>query len=231
MLTQPVRFGALILIGLNLLMAFGSIWVFIRMAPAIEVIIDRNDVSLEACEEMLAALVSGNGSEANVDLRLESFDLALERARRNITEDGEAAALATIAESYRAAFQGDRSQLARTVRSIRQLGHLNRAAMAGADARARQLGYAGAWGVVFMASLIFLVGILFLRSMKKNLLDPLLEIELAVDEFRGGNPLRRCTLNRPPKRIRVVFNHINGLLDRCPIPPNAFGGPSSKDLP
>ena len=56
--SKSVKFGAWLLIALNLLMAFGSIWVFMRMSPAIETIIARNAVSFEATEDMLAALLA-----------------------------------------------------------------------------------------------------------------------------------------------------------------------------
>ena len=231
MLSQPVRFGAMILICLNLLMAFGSIWVFVRMAPAIEVIIDRNEVSLAACEEMLAALLRRDGSEANAALQREAFELALEQAKSNITEEGETSAIQAITKGYDGAFQGNRNQMDHTVLAIRQLGNLNRRAMERADSRAWQLGYAGAWGVVFMASLIFFVGILFLRSMRRHLLYPIREIELALGAFRGGDTLRRCSLSRPPKRINVVFDQINDLMDRCTAAQNPFDRNQSRDLP
>ncbi|WP_459943551.1 hypothetical protein [Desulfocastanea catecholica] len=39
-LLTMVRLGALLLIGLNVLMGLATIWVFMRMAPAIEIIIE-----------------------------------------------------------------------------------------------------------------------------------------------------------------------------------------------
>ena len=47
-LAQAVRVGAWILVGLNLLMAVGAIGIFNRMAPAIAVIIERNERSINA---------------------------------------------------------------------------------------------------------------------------------------------------------------------------------------
>ena len=45
---QSMKFGAWVMIGMNLLMAFGAIWVFTRMAPAIREILSRNARSLYA---------------------------------------------------------------------------------------------------------------------------------------------------------------------------------------
>ena len=62
-LAQAVRVGAWFLVGINLLMAVGTIAIFSRMAPAIAIIIERNDRTLEACEDMLAIMaVTGIGT-------------------------------------------------------------------------------------------------------------------------------------------------------------------------
>ena len=212
--SQSVRFGAWILISLNLLMAFGSIWVFMRMAPAIETIIDQNELSLQACEEMLAALSMKDQHKNGTSSSIESFHRALSRAANNITEKEEPLALDTIGESYLKAFEGDDAELRRTVEAILQLGEINRAAMIKADKKARQLGASGAWGVVFMATVVFLIGMLFLRSLKENLSDPLEEIDSVVSAFRRGDTMRRCTAKSPSRNIRQVFANINDLLDK-----------------
>jgi hypothetical protein len=214
-IAQSVRFGAWILISLNLLMALGSIWVFMRMAPAIEIIIDQNQVSLQACEEMLAALSMKGGYEPDSSPRIESFRHALRRAANNITERKEPVALDAISHNYQKAFEGDDAALAQTVKAILQLGEINRAAMTTADRNARQLGYAGAWGVVFMATALFLIGMIFLRSLNENLSNPLMEIDSVVKAFHNGDTMRRCTSMNPSKSLKQLFVNVNELLDRA----------------
>ncbi|MDA3924495.1 MAG: hypothetical protein PF904_07345, partial [Kiritimatiellae bacterium] len=156
-LAQSVRFGALFLIGLNLVMAFGSIWVFVRMAPAIETIIEQNEKSLLSYEEMLSALVMKNQSK-NDDERLEaSFSEAFSRAKSNITEKEEPLAIEAIGENYTSAFEGNLEGTRKTVTAILHLAEINRDAMVVADRKARGFGNAGAWGIVYMASTVFLV--------------------------------------------------------------------------
>ncbi|MBN1575513.1 MAG: hypothetical protein JW913_03120 [Chitinispirillaceae bacterium] len=213
-LAQNVRVGAWILIGLNLMMALGSIWVFIRMAPAIERIIDRNERSLQAGEEMLASLAMAGGKDADNGSRLKSFADALTRARGNITENEEPLALDSITMNYPGAFRGDGDAGGRTIAYIVRLGDINRAAMVNADRRARQVGNAGAWGVVFMASSLFLVGMLFLRGLKRNLIQPFEEVHSVVTAFRNGDTMRRCTGTNLPKDFATVFRDVNELLDR-----------------
>lgn len=217
-LSQPVRLGAWILIGLNLLMSFGAIWIFMRMAPAIEIIIAQNQVSLQACEHMLAAVAMQDGEDPAAPQHLDSFTKALDTALNNITEPDEPGVLGDIRRSYAAAFAGNGVARRQTVAAILRLGEINRAAMIKADGKARQLGYAGAWGVVFMASGVFLTGLLFLRSLKKNLVDPLEEIDAVVGAFRHGDTLRRCTTKDGSRNIKQVFGNVNELLDGCCIP-------------
>ncbi|MBN2161771.1 MAG: hypothetical protein JXR25_10205 [Pontiellaceae bacterium] len=206
---QSVKLGAWLLISLNLLMAFGSIWVFVRMAPAIDVIIVQNEVSLQACQDMLAALAT----DADTTGSIERFRKALERAGNNVTEAEEPVIIRKISESCDAAFSG--TGRTKTIEAILELGTVNRNAMRQADQRAQQLGYAGAWGIVFMATAIFLIGMMFQHRLKTNLTEPLQEINAVTDAFCKGDAMRRCSLDRPPNNIKRVLNNVNQLLDQC----------------
>lgn len=212
-LAQSVKIGAWFLIMMNLLMAFGSLWIFMRMAPAIQIIIAQNEVSLEACEDMLVALLLKENSENFESDRLGSFRNALGRAENNITESEEPEVIAAITRNYEDAFSDNKLALNQTVDAIAKLGDINRDAMRRADLSAQQLGYAGAWGVVFMATLTFMVGMIFLHSLRKNLADPIQEIDTVVSEFRKGDRIRRCSMGYPSKSVKRIFRNINELLD------------------
>ena len=219
-LAHAVRLAAWFLIGLNLLMAFGSIWIFVRMTPAIELIIDRNVTSLQMCEEMLAALAMANANPAPrtaTDAARVTFRTALQKAQKNITENDEPIIIKSINQSYPKAFAGDPAALTRTIDAILNLGVANRAAMVAADKKARQFGSAGAWGIVFMATVVFLVGMLFIRSLKKNLVHPLEEIHSVTTAFRLGDTMRRCTGTGLPKEIYQVYSEFNEILDKCNV--------------
>ena len=209
-LAQPVKFGAWFLIVINLVMAFGSIWIFMRMAPAIEVIIAQNEVSLESCEDMLAALLKGNVSSRS---SLEVFRDALAKAKNNITEEEEPAIIDRIEKYYAVAIEGDELSRDLTISAITDLGDINRKAMRRADAKAKQLGYAGAWGVVFMATVSFMIGMILLRSLDKNLSEPIQEIDAVIAAVREGDLMRRCTMTNPSGSIRKIFANVNELLD------------------
>ena len=213
-LAQSVIIGAWILVGLNLLMAFGSIWVFMRMAPAIETIIDRNERSLKACEEMLSFLTLMTDNRAGNEGLENSFKEALKRARINITEMDEPVALQSITDHYHLAFQGDAAARQETVAGIVHLGEINRLAMVLADRKARQFGNAGAWGVVFMALAVFLVGLVFMRSLTRNLVKPLEEIYGVLTAYQAGDTLRRCSGADLPKDIHRIYTDLNALLDK-----------------
>jgi hypothetical protein len=213
-LLTTVKWGALLLVGLNLLMALGSIWIFVRMAPAIEVIIDQNERSLEACEKMLTALGMSRGNKSdNLELKV-AFERALKAAQDNITEDEEPEALALIDQSYPAAFKNDFTARLQTIAAINLLGKINREAMVRADKRARQLGNGGAWGVVFMASAVFMAGLFFMRTLKRNLVKPLEEIYSVISAHRQGENMRRCSGADMSKDIKTIFDGMNELFDK-----------------
>lgn len=218
---QSTQLGARILLGLNLLMAFGTLWVFMRMTPAIKVILERNQQSILASEEMLAALAMSTpnsyaSAEVNTNEALvNTFQVALKRSQSNVTEGQEPEILGTINRHYRNAFSGDTTARSETIRALAHLSQVNRDAMEAADYRARQLGNAGAWGVVFMATLLFLVGMLFVRSLRKNLIQPLEEIHAVIQAVRNNDHMRRCTSTHAcPKDVRVIFTEMNELLDQ-----------------
>ena len=216
-LAHSIRLAAWFLIGLNLLMAFASIWIFVRMTPAIELIIDRNVTSLQMCEEMLAALAMTNENRAArtaTDAARDTFKAALQRAQKNITENDEPIIIKSINQSYPKAFAGDAVALTKTINAILNLGAANRAAMVTADKKAKQFGSAGAWGIVFMATVVFLVGLLFIRSLKKNLVHPLEEIHSVTTAFRIGDTMRRCSGAGLPKEISQVYSEFNEILDK-----------------
>ena len=212
-LAQTVRLGAWLLISLNLLMAWGSIWVFIRMAPAIEVIIEQNQRSLQASELMLAALARRAVKGDDPPLKA-SFIKALKNAQNNITENEEPIVLKRIAKNYLKAFDGDSTAIDETVNAILLLADINSHAMAVADEKAKQFGNAGAWGIVFMSTGVFLSGMLFIRSLKRSLLKPLEEMRSVLSAYRNGDKMRRCTGFNLPKDIKIIFNDLNEFLDQ-----------------
>lgn len=212
-LAHAVRLGGWLLVALNLLMALGTIKVFMRMTPAIEVIIERNERSLHAGEEMLAALALAGGGEMSARHQAD-FNAALMRAKSNVTEQDEAEVLASIARVSEAAFTGKGESRRETVAAIVRLGVINRAAMVRADLAARQLGHAGSWGVVFMATCVFLAGVIFIRGVTRRVVRPLEEIHAVIAAQRRGETMRRCSGVGLPQEVKLIFGGINEMLDQ-----------------
>ncbi len=207
-----IRLGIRILILLNMMMAFASIWVFMRMAPAIEEINLRNERSLESCEKMLMILAVLPFRQ-DTALQLD-FEKAYRDACNNISEKGEAEELRQIGRFYKDALAGNVSAREQTISSIYGLSKVNRNAMISAAEGAKKLGYSGAWGVVFMAVMIFLAGILFIRKLKTGLLDPLAELQEVLAARKSGDVFRRCPDSCGTADIRRIYEGVNTLLDQ-----------------
>lgn len=213
-LAQSVRLGAWLLIGLNLLMALGAIGILMRMAPAIAGIIERNERSLHACEEMLASLSLVGNESAPDDEQRTRFKAALKRAEQNVTEEGESTALKVVSANSPAVFAGDLAARKQTVTAIVRLADINREAMNEAVKRARQFREGGVWGVVFMAICVFSVGLLFIRSLLRRVVKPMEEIHAVISAYRQGDTMRRCSGADISQDVRVVFHGINDILDQ-----------------
>lgn len=234
-LAHAVRVGSWVLVGLNLLMAVGTIAVFSRMAPAIAVILDRNERTLQACEDMLAILAEVGDGNRFPPTEEQAFRKAYNRARDNVTEDQEPVALEQIEQHLQPLFAGDRSVRRQSVAAILHLGKINRDAMTVADQHAQNLGRNGAWGVAFMAISAFLAGVVFIRSLTRRVVTPLEEIHTVINAHRNGETMRRCTGVDLAQDVAAVFAGLNEILDQPTIAPHFVSGnaviPPQSELP
>jgi hypothetical protein len=209
-----ILIGAWIIIGFNLLVAFGSIGVFARMAPAITIILEQNVRSLEATEVMLSTLAQHHAGAVNKEKLQTRFETAFDTAAGNVTEPEEPGILSRIENNYLAAFRGDRNARLDAVEAIEQLAAVNRAAMIRADVRAGQLGSAGGWSVALMAGIGFTISLVLLRLLQTRVVDPLQEIHAAVTAYHTGDFKRRCSPSSTTRELRSICLTINAIMDR-----------------
>ncbi len=213
-LTHAVRAGAWLLIGLNLLLAFGAIGLLTRMSPAIDQIIERNGQSIKACEDLIT-LFALAGDRPFTEASREKALAAVAKIRGNITEPDEPAFLDAMERDLVAAFRGEARTREAVIGNIVQLSRVNQVAMVKADHQAQQLGQAGAWGVMFMAVAAFLAGLFFLRGLNRRVVAPMEEIHAVLRAHRNNEPMRRCTGTNLPQDMQAVFTGVNELLDQC----------------
>ncbi|MBM9614064.1 hypothetical protein JWJ90_07165 [Desulfobulbus rhabdoformis] len=212
-LSHAVRVGAWVLVGLNVLMAVGTIAIFARMSPAIEVILDRNERSLQACEEMLTTLSMVSTKRPFTPKEIQSFRASFEDAQANITENQEPKPLQQLAFQENKLYQGDRNARITSIKAIIDLAQINRKAMFAADRHAQQLGTTGGWGVTFMALSAFLVGVIFIRNLSQRVVAPLEEIHTVLQANRNGETLRRCSGVHLAQDVATIYANLNALLD------------------
>lgn len=215
-LAQTVKVGAWLLVGLNLLMALGSIGILMRMmTPEIVGIIERNEGFHHDSEEMLAVLaLVGDGMATDAKQQAE-FMAALKRVEENVTGKEELTALKAIVASAPTVFAGDSPARMQTVTAIARLAEIKRQKMVQEVRRARQFGEAGAWGVVFMAISVFSIGLLFIRSLLRRVVKPMVELHAVITAYRNGETMRRCSGADMPQDVRAVFYGINEIIDRA----------------
>ncbi len=210
-----IRLGIVIILTLILVMAFSSIYVFTRMSPAIEIIIQQNERSLLACEEMLFAMLYNDltVTSGNQGASVIRFEQALNSAINNITEPEEPEILDAIQQSYKSALAGDAQSRIRLMEGIASLSAINRDAMYQADVRARRLGTAGAWSVVFITLFVVVSTLIFRNNLFSRLIIPVNELKESVEAFLQGDIYRRCNSRGHPKDIQQLFSNVNELLD------------------
>lgn len=202
--------GGLVL--LNLLLAFGTIGLLIRMGPAIDLILQENIYSIEAAEEILTefALAGGEPLTPNGATHVQ---LAVATARQNLTEDEERPVLDELERNLPGAIRGEPEPRRQSILQVSKLIELNREAMQIVDQEARQLGTAGAWAAVFIGFLSFLLSLIVVLRLQARFVRPLVDLYEVLESARTGNRLRRCRLQDAPREVIQVTESVNLLLD------------------
>ena len=162
-------------VTLNLLLVFTAIGLFVRMSPVIERILQRNDATIVAAEEVLESLARASSApilEADVG-RIRS---ALQRARDNITEPGERQVLIAIEEQLEPALAGEKDARPLLVDQVHELIAINRTAMREVDREAQRLGKAGAWAAAFMGLTSLALCLFLTRSLARRVVWPVREL-------------------------------------------------------
>lgn len=212
-LTRSLRVAFAVLLAVHLASAFASVALLGRMRPAIGRIIEQNVRSLEAAEDMLAVLAAAGG-EAPTLADAERFRAAFQRAAENITDTREEPLIESMRQQLEPALSGDRAAIQSVTASLRDLAAVNRSDMQEADERAKQLGSAGAWAVVFLALLTLSGGLVALRRLDRSVLRPLEELYDVVDRHRAGELHRRCgPATTAASELSTIMRLINRILD------------------
>ncbi len=204
--------GALVLV--LVIVCFGTIGLLARMSPAIEHVLEENDESLEAVEQMLAVLAEAEPSQVAPPARLR-FQEALERVRANVTEAEEEPEIAAVSGSWEAAMTGDPAERKQTVEALRRLAEVNRSAMHRANHEAQRLGSAGAWAAALLCALGFAAALVVKRRLDRRILRPIDELSTVLAAVLAGDSHRRCTIAGAPHALTPVMRSINALLDRA----------------
>jgi len=200
------------LVGLNILLAFGMIGLFVRMGPAIERILEDNLESIVAAEEMLAVIAEADTGGVKSAER-ERFETAWQRIRDNVTEPEEPAVLVAVERSVPGALDGDYAASVALVHDLRELISVNREAMRRADREAKRLGGAGAWAAVLVGFLSFALSLFIMSRLRRRLLTPLVDLHDVLEAAKTGDQFRRCRGSDAPAELRQVLEAVNHLLD------------------
>ncbi len=204
--TAEARLGIASLLVVQLVTSVAGVSLLGRMSPAIERILTENVYSTAAVEDMLA--ISAEGGDPL------DFAEALDRARNNITEPGEAELIDRIDAAAKRVEDGESGARAELLDALRDLSELNRRSIAEADQEARQMGLAGAWAMAALGFLGFLASLVSFRRMEARVLAPIVEIDAVLAAAREGDPHRRCALPATSPEGARAMDNLNWLLDQ-----------------
>ncbi|MGI6680448.1 MAG: hypothetical protein ACOX3T_03020 [Bdellovibrionota bacterium] len=215
-LSNSIKICGVVLVAINLTVSFCTIWLFLRIIPAIDLIVQNNVSSLEATKSMALAL-SVIKDESASKKNIKNFKIALNKAKENISNKEEEEVLSKIEENYKKAFLSGNALNNTVARkelrlALDDLFKINQKEIVRLKKEASNISMAGAWGLVFMALFILFITMLFLKKLEKKLLLPLEEL-FEVIKVRESNKFRRCKGTNLNKDIKLIFDGVNELLD------------------
>ncbi len=205
--------GVLAFLTLDLLLVFAATGLFVRMGPAIERILTRNDATIAAAEDVLETLARA-GSAGLAEAQRARVHAALARAHANVTEPGETEVLDGIDRVVAVALDGDKAARTVLLDRVRELIAINRTAMRQADLDAQRLGTAGAWAASFVGLATVAFGLFLTRTLDRRVVRPIAEIGETLRAAREGNRFRRCSTRGAAHELRSAMESVNHILDR-----------------
>lgn len=234
---HEIRLAVAVLLGLQLITAIAGSWLLLRTGPAIRHILAENDVSLEAVEQMraviawrgLAPLEGAPLEGAPLEAHTAAFTAALARARNNITEPAEPAAIEIIEAHAAAALAGERAAGATVLEALDTLSTINRASMHQAGEDAHRLARAGAWSLVGLALSTLALGLMMIRRVRDRLSAPLARLYRVALAWTRGDPHPRCGTAGVPEELAVVAQTLDALLDATHRRPPAPDPTAQRD--
>ncbi|MFO7564545.1 MAG: hypothetical protein R6X02_18010 [Enhygromyxa sp.] len=209
---DEIRLGVGALLAIQVLTMIAAVALVARMTPAIDQILEDNEKSIRAVEQMLLALSEPEPRLGEPDLRRAHFERALAEAEGNITEPEEDPVLALIAERYDAALDGDPEALATVRVELWRLGDINRESMLEANSRAKQLGTAGAWVLVFLGLIGVVFSLALMRRARAKLIKPVYELGAVLEACRAGDVHRRFNPGDASREFQEVAEVVNQLV-------------------
>ncbi|MGM9992957.1 MAG: hypothetical protein ACI376_09000 [Candidatus Bruticola sp.] len=210
---KSVKISIWCFILFNLMVAYCCIWIFTRMLPSIEAVIQDNETSIHVSMTMMAMLTQHQHGLVSKHIAMPKFERYLKEAEDLVSEKGETEYLKVIREHYRNAFEGKKLEFNVVTDAIVRLENVNREAMHNSIVKAQHMGRTGAWGIVFMAIMNFIAGLIFMHNLNLKFIEPMEEIEQTISDFKKGNKMRRCLVSSQSMGMEKIMRNLNDLLD------------------
>lgn len=211
-LRRDALFGTVALLSIMAFIAFGTIGLIARMRPEIHRILEDNVTSTEAAGRMLVLFARAGGAPLDPSAR-ESYKDALAALEDNITEPGERRLVESLKRRRAGASSDDAAARLVSIADLEGIIKINRAAMARADARAQQLGVAGAWAVVLMALVAMFISYVAIRRLDRRVIAPVIHLHRVLEQAAEGEAYRRCHERGGARELEEIYEVVNDLLD------------------
>ncbi len=202
------------IVALFTLLCFSSIVIVERTAPqALDFFANQMKVQ-ESLQKILLILSALDGRGPVERQTAFAEELARLRERAQDADADKLRTLEVLEQHYPAATTGDPVARLQILRAIEEISQLQQAAYEKASEEIRLSSVSSGWAIAFLGMMGFLVTLAILSRFKSRILDPLTEVVSVIEDWNGGNRLRRFNRQRSTPEMRNAIEVLNHILDR-----------------
>jgi sulfatase maturation enzyme AslB (radical SAM superfamily) len=199
------RFISNVTIAINLVVGISAIFLVERIIPAIDDILQENAYSVQASIALQSSILLSDE---------EKFWTTLEKAKSNITLEGEQEIVDEIRVLGKSYWQEAQSAKEALIAKIEDLSTVNLRAMDEKEKEASFLGTAGAWSLAFLVVSCTALQLIARRKVITLFIEPILELITVLTTYYQGNRLRRFSNPDATDAIKDAGLILNKILDR-----------------
>lgn len=208
-----IRVSNFILI-LNLLIGLAAISFLDRLGSAIDGVLQKNSLVIEATQHMQEVLHQSSEDLDQLDNYKKDFDFHFEQTKGSHSNNKENELIEDIGMKSDLFFKGKISVYKELSLKILKLAEFKLTEMRGRQEEAKFLSQTGAWSLGFLVLITLLLQLILRARILNQLINPMRLMCKVINDYSKGNKLRRYHYLNCSEDVKTAGHSLNKILDR-----------------